>query len=384
MENINSVLLRCRNQYAHLFDPLPQDHKIAEITRRIFLIAVPLFLALAALFHQYSGFGHRSVTPPPAPRRPPPPDEPPAIPVSTNAESQQPAPAMPTEGSIKEFYEGMFPNFNVNLRGEKGLRLRQMIAAYKEAASVSTRKSEQDPVEEIEFQLAYFSSLSPNVFCVPKMNLSGDIQAPPLGNCLFFAAGWGVQMLKPNLQARGFWPEISALNNFPLDHEAFRTEVVDWMRQHDDGTLSMYIDLAIIDTRDALIRKCSEASQSAPEVIRQAREALAQDPENPKLQSALANALKRPEEIAVEERRAQEFQGHEAYFNLLQNPDEFASRAELYAIGAMYHVQIRIEREQDGRRILFGDEILYPEYEDVITVVHKNGDHFDLRPSIQR
>jgi hypothetical protein len=364
MQNINSLLL----QYAHIFAPLPQDKRITELTRRVLLVAVPLFLALAALFYPRQGLGSQPITPPPPPPRDPPAAKPSVL-------------EAPTAASIKTVYEGMFPNFGDNLIGSKGEQLRKMIADYKAAGDVQTKKTagDVDPVEEIELHLAYFFSLRQNIFSYtgPRIDPANIISSPPQGDCLFITAGRGLQMLKGSLVAH--WPVGSTIPEGELNHDAFRAEVVAWMREHDEGELSQQIDAAIEAYKAAKLRHLNFELQSANATIDMINDEIYNDPQNGQLQNQLAAAMEQPALIEAQIREVEAVATHDDYFNLVQNVGFFASGAELYAISTMYHVQIKVVRMIGNRRVEGFDLPFHPEYgEPSITVVHKNGDHFDL------
>jgi hypothetical protein len=198
----------------------------------------------------------------------------------------------------------------------------------------------------------------------PRMDDKGVMKMPADGNCYFHAVSAGLQTLETPLKANGTW------NDDIKDQNALRTRVAAYMKAHvnDDALLKGYIDEGI-EAYLAVRKIHLENEKASLQVLER---------EGQDVKEQLANLQKDIESLKTIPANI-----HDIYIDGMGTPGAFASKAEMYAISKMFHVDIHVERQIHGRNIGEVDPVITtgpgcPS----ITLLHVNGDHFDLKTPV--
>ncbi|MBS0648309.1 MAG: hypothetical protein JSS10_03680 [Verrucomicrobia bacterium] len=185
---------------------------------------------------------------------------------------------------------------------------------------------------------------------------------PDKGNCFFEAVRNGLEFL--NIEV-------------PKDHSNMRQQVVTWMRAKlgTDAKLQQYI-------RDG-IEAFIQDKLGSFKAVRKGWEDLGK--EGIDVGQALKSADSERDRFVEETKLLlHPVDCFEEYFKRIDQPGFFASDAEFYAVSEMYqlpvHIQVSFNGTEPEYNRSFGENYRNPNR--YLTIVHKDGKHFDLRKPI--
>jgi len=361
---------------APLHAPLLSQEGILELADRVKYIGLLAIFALVALalrlayasvspknIQQSQEKREPDVTITPTPR---PPDGPPApLAASAPLALSQPLPQDPLEPlkqTISSESQGLDQRIN-NVSKDILSVTPEAYRGFEEHVRYFLQK--YAPLEKLGEYGTLFPTIRHNletIRCFARIKQGIILTQPDQGNCFFEAIKNGLELL-------GIQDD--------LDHTAVRTRVVKWMRENlgSNAKLQENIRLGI----EAFLNDRQESFKSARKGwIDLQREGL---------DVAVALAALNKEEAQFREENKNLFDPvlcYEEYFKRMGQPGFFASDAEFYAVSEMYKVCIHVEVSFGGMESQYNRSFgeIYLTSSRYLTVIHKNGKHFDLRKPI--
>ena len=301
------------------------------------IIGVSFFLGLA--------IKHYNFVPPTPPREPTP----------IVQENKPPT----TLKTLKDKMEAIFNDLST-IHQSAGQELEQLIQEFNNTTG-------QNPLADVQ-EIKQFNLLQSTFLALKQMRQGlfmmefkvgddGVMKVADDGNCFFHAILNGLGKHEENLQRK-----------IPLNHQALRQQVVQWMRENlkTDATLRCHIQAAI------------EAYSAARRALN-AEELLTLN----LLEEEKQDVSVRKEELEVIEKEIRQMNdpqgGMNFYLGKMEQHGFFASVAEMYAVSQMFGVAIHVERKIGGCNIGEWDAPVNPSAPHQITLIHQDGKHFNLK-----
>jgi hypothetical protein len=349
---------------APLETPPATYERVVEMAQRIRQLVLVIVLPLAvASFVLGIAIKYYNFVPPSGPDSKKPHSDSPstAHPSPLQADDLSEAPLRVLEGKM----EAIFADLR-SIHAEAGREMEQLIGEFEATwgRNPVTATTSMKMFQHLKSTFSYLKNIKQGLFLIEHpVDDVGVMRVPKDGNCFFHSMARGLIMLEVQLRRALLWRE-----DIPLDHEGFRKAVVDWMRNNysRDAELLNYMGQAI-EAYVAVRRAQHVEERLTMELLK--GEGV----------DVSASEKKMAESVVEHEALLDPVGGLEAYLQKIGTVGFFASTAELYAVSQMFGVAIHVEREIRGRNLGEHDRPVNPGSPYKITLIHKDGNHFDLK-----